>query len=218
MSALLAQLEIDAAPRRRRAQPARRQEGRLRLDRRERRRRDRDRELRRRRLAPPARPESCPPWRPPVRDPFVIAGRDLRLAPHRRHGQVPVARGDGAGARGLRRRHGDRRRPPREPRPIAAGSRCSTTSTATGSSCCRTPPRCYTADEAVRTARLAREAGLSNWVKLEVIGDEKTLFPDTMALLEATRDPGQGRLRRPALHHRRSGACAASSRTPAPRR
>jgi thiazole synthase len=46
---------------------------------------------------------------------------------------------------------------------------------------------CYTADEAVRTARLAREAGLSNWVKLEVIGDERTLFPDNEALLEATR-------------------------------
>src|ERR1700754_19262 len=46
---------------------------------------------------------------------------------------------------------------------------------------------CYTADEAVRTARLAREAGLSNWVKLEVIGDERTLFPDNEGLLEATR-------------------------------
>jgi thiazole synthase len=46
---------------------------------------------------------------------------------------------------------------------------------------------CYTADDAVRTARLGREAGLSNWVKLEVIGDEKTLFPDTAALLEATK-------------------------------
>src|ERR687886_324628 len=45
---------------------------------------------------------------------------------------------------------------------------------------------CYTADEAVRTARLAREAGLSNWVKLEVIGDEKTLFPDNEALIAAT--------------------------------
>ncbi len=45
---------------------------------------------------------------------------------------------------------------------------------------------CYTADEAVRTARLGREAGLSNWVKLEVIGDEKTLFPDNDALIEAT--------------------------------
>src|SRR5256885_12085112 len=37
---------------------------------------------------------------------------------------------------------------------------------------------CYNADEAVRTARLGREAGLSEWVKLEVIGDEKTLFPE----------------------------------------
>jgi thiazole synthase len=46
---------------------------------------------------------------------------------------------------------------------------------------------CYTADEAIRTARLGREVGLSNWVKLEVIGDEKTLFPDNVALLEATR-------------------------------
>ena len=46
---------------------------------------------------------------------------------------------------------------------------------------------CYTADEAVRTARLSREVGLSNWVKLEVIGDEKTLFPDNEGLLEATR-------------------------------
>ena len=46
---------------------------------------------------------------------------------------------------------------------------------------------CYTADDAMRTARLAREAGLSNWIKLEVIGDERTLFPDNEALLEATR-------------------------------
>ena len=46
---------------------------------------------------------------------------------------------------------------------------------------------CYTADDAIRTAHLAREAGLSNWIKLEVIGDERTLFPDSEALLEATR-------------------------------
>lgn len=46
---------------------------------------------------------------------------------------------------------------------------------------------CYTAADAIRTAHLGREAGLSNWVKLEVIGDEATLFPDTEALLEATR-------------------------------
>jgi thiazole synthase len=46
---------------------------------------------------------------------------------------------------------------------------------------------CYTPDDAIRTARLAREVGLSNWIKLEVIGDEKTLFPDNEGLLEATR-------------------------------
>ena len=47
---------------------------------------------------------------------------------------------------------------------------------------------CYTADEAVRTARLARELGGWNWVKLEVIGDEKTLFPDNEELLVAARE------------------------------
>ncbi len=46
---------------------------------------------------------------------------------------------------------------------------------------------CYTAEDAVRTARLAREAGVGNWVKLEVIGDEKTLFPDVSATIEAAR-------------------------------
>lgn len=46
---------------------------------------------------------------------------------------------------------------------------------------------CFTADEAIRTAHLGREAGMSHWVKLEVIGDERTLFPDTAALVEATR-------------------------------
>ncbi len=45
---------------------------------------------------------------------------------------------------------------------------------------------CYTADDAVRTARLARELGGWSWVKLEVIGDERTLFPDTVELLRAT--------------------------------
>jgi thiazole synthase len=46
---------------------------------------------------------------------------------------------------------------------------------------------CYTADDAIRTARLGREAGLSEWVKLEVIGDEQTLFPDTEELVRATK-------------------------------
>lgn len=46
---------------------------------------------------------------------------------------------------------------------------------------------CYTADDAIRTARLAREAGVGNLVKIEVIGDEKTLFPDVAATIEASR-------------------------------
>ena len=46
---------------------------------------------------------------------------------------------------------------------------------------------CYTADEAIRTAMLAREVGMSDWVKVEVIGDQKTLFPDNEATLEATK-------------------------------
>ena len=45
---------------------------------------------------------------------------------------------------------------------------------------------CYTGEEAIRAARLAREVGLSNWIKLEVIGDEKTLFPDNFELVKAT--------------------------------
>jgi thiazole synthase len=46
---------------------------------------------------------------------------------------------------------------------------------------------CFTADEAVRAARLGREVGLSDWVKIEVIGDQKTLYPDVLATIEATQ-------------------------------
>lgn len=46
---------------------------------------------------------------------------------------------------------------------------------------------CYTADDAIRYARLARAAGFNEWVKLEVIGDQETLLPDVAGLLEATR-------------------------------
>jgi thiazole synthase len=46
---------------------------------------------------------------------------------------------------------------------------------------------CYTAEEAVKYARLAREVGMPEMVKLEVIGDQRTLFPDTEALLQATK-------------------------------
>jgi thiazole synthase len=47
---------------------------------------------------------------------------------------------------------------------------------------------CYSADDAIRTAMLAREVLDNNWIKLEVIGDERTLFPDNQGLLEATRE------------------------------
>ena len=46
---------------------------------------------------------------------------------------------------------------------------------------------CYSADEAIRYARLARAAGFNEWIKLEVIGDQETLLPDTAGLLDATR-------------------------------
>ncbi len=46
---------------------------------------------------------------------------------------------------------------------------------------------CYTADEAIRAARLGREVGISDWVKIEVIGDQATLYPDVQATVEATR-------------------------------
>lgn len=46
---------------------------------------------------------------------------------------------------------------------------------------------CYTAEEAIRAARLGREVGLSDWVKIEVIGDQATLYPDVQATVEATR-------------------------------
>jgi thiazole synthase len=46
---------------------------------------------------------------------------------------------------------------------------------------------CYTAEEAIRAARLGREVGLSDWVKIEVIGDQASLYPDVQATLEATR-------------------------------
>jgi thiazole synthase len=46
---------------------------------------------------------------------------------------------------------------------------------------------CFNAADAIRYARLARAAGFNEWVKLEVIGDQQTLLPDTAGLLEATK-------------------------------
>ncbi len=71
---------------------------------------------------------------------------------------------------------------------------------------------CYNAEEAIRAARLGREVGLSNWVKLEVIGDQQTLFPDTAELLKATEHAGEGRFRGAAVYQRRPGRGAAAGR------
>ena len=59
---------------------------------------------------------------------------------------------------------------------------------------------CYTAEEAIRAARLAREVGLSDWVKIEVIGDLATLYPDVQATVEATRVLGEGGVHSAAIY------------------
>ena len=69
---------------------------------------------------------------------------------------------------------------------------------------------CYTARDAVLTAKLAREAFDTDWVKLEVIGDERTLLPDAVELVAAAEELVDDGLRRAALHDRRPGARAAA--------
>ncbi len=112
---------------------------------------------------------------------------ELPLASDGRHGQVPQQRRDGPRHRRLGRgdRHGGGA--PGGPRPDA---------TEEGILYHLDPERffllantagCYTADEAIRYARLAREAGFNDFIKLEVIGDKETLLPDTAGLLAATR-------------------------------
>ena len=64
---------------------------------------------------------------------------------------------------------------------------CSTTSTRRNTFCCRIPPAATPRTRPSGRRGSGREAGLSNWVKLEVIGDERTLFPDNEELLVATR-------------------------------
>ena len=124
----------------------------------------------------------------PADDPLDGRRPHLPLAPDRRHRQVQGLRGDGARHRGLGRRDRHRRRAPGEPlrpQPADAGRlRRSQDATPT----CPTPPAATPPTDAVRTLRLAREAGGWNLVKLEVLGDQKTLYPDmdeTLAAAEA---------------------------------
>ena len=145
-------------------------------------------------------------------DPLVIAGRTFRSRLIVGTGKYPSHAGHGRRARRVGAemvtvavRRVNLLASGRSLSSGASRSRCSTTSTASASSSCRTPPAATP-----RTMRSGRRgsgarSGLSNWVKLEVIGDEQTLFPDNVALLEATRVLVEGRLRRAALHERRSG-------------
>ena len=71
---------------------------------------------------------------------------------------------------------------------------------------------CSTAREAVLTAKLAREALQTNWIKLEVIGDRETLHPDVIELLKGDRGTGSRRLHRPALLQRRPGVLPQAGR------
>ena len=68
---------------------------------------------------------------------------------------------------------------------------------------------CYTADEAIRAARLGREVGLSDWVKIEVIGDQATLYPDHARSHSRT---GERRIHRSPLHVGRHRLCQAPAR------
>jgi thiazole synthase len=84
-------------------------------------------------------------------------------------------------------------------------NRCSITSTPRRSSCSQHRGLLHRG-RGDSHARLGREAGMSNWVKLEVIGDEQTLFPDNEGLLEATRCSSR-KASSSSLHQRRSVMC-----------
>src|SRR4029450_11429594 len=106
-------------------------------------------------------------------------------------GQAPGAPDHAGGARGVGRRHGDGGGPPREHQRPHEGVAARLHRPEEVLPAAQHPRVLHRGRRdtgaALRTARLGREVGLSHWVKLEVIGDEKTLFPDNEALLEATR-------------------------------
>ena len=95
---------------------------------------------------------------------------------------------DALAARARASRLGARHRRAAPDRPRRSAARSSTCSTAPACSCCPNTAGCFTARDAVLTAKLAREAFETDWVKLEVIGDERTLLPDAPALLEAAEE------------------------------
>ena len=102
--------------------------------------------------------------------------------------------------------------------PGDAAARWSRCSTHAGVQVLPNTAGCYTARDAVLTAKLAREAFETDWVKLEVIGDDRTLLPDAVELRGRGRAARGRRLHGAALHDRRPGARAAAWRTSAAQR
>ena len=131
----------------------------------------------------PGRGRGRRPGRLRMTEPLVIAGRELRsrliLGTGGFTSHELLARG--AARVGDRAVHG-RAAPARSERARARSSMCSTPP---ASRCCRTPPGCFTARDAIITAQLAREAFETDWIKLEVIGDDRTLLPDAVELVAA---------------------------------
>ena len=123
------------------------------------------------------------------------------LAADPRHRRLPKPPGDGRGARESGAELATRR--DAAGGPVRGGLDARRARARPGSRCCPNTAGCFTARDAVTTARLAREALGTDWVKLEVIGDDRTLLPDPAELLDGRRDARGRRLHRAALHERR---------------
>ena len=119
-------------------------------------------------------------------DPLTIAGTELRSRLLLGTGGFRSLDALAAAIEASRRRARHRRAAADRPRRSAA--RSSTCSTRAGVRLLPNTAGCFTARDAVLTAKLAREAFETDWVKLEVIGDERTLLPDAPALLEAAEE------------------------------
>ena len=140
-------------------------------------------------------------------EPLTIAGRTLRSRLILGTGGFPRLETLAEAIRATRdrarhRRAAARSTPPRAARSVDVLDEC-------GVELLPNTAGCYTARDAVLTAQLAREAFGTDWVKLEVIGDERTLLPDAPELLARRRAARRRRLHRPALHERRPDPGAA---------
>ena len=120
-----------------------------------------------------------------VRHVIVPRRQRVQVASHRRYREISVVREHARGDRSLGRRDRHRGRAPREP--SRQGESLLDYVDTKRYTLLPNTAGCYTADEAVRTATWPARRGSATLVKLEVIGDSRTLFPDALGLLEATR-------------------------------